>query len=360
MYWIDPIGDCRWTQFVERHSEASVFHTASWLQALRSTYGYWPIALTSCAPGVELNDGIPFCTIKSWISGSRLVSLPFSDHCQPLLKALGELPNFISYLYEQCRESRWKYIEIRPREIPEFLAENRVEREKHNQAFGCAPSVATHQEYDFHQIDLRADLHTIFNNFHKNCIQRKIQRAGRENLEYEIGRSDSNLENFYHLLLLTRRRHRLPPQPAAWFRSLRDSFGESLTIRLAFKDGRAIASILTLTHKNTVLYKYGCSDATLHNLGAMPMLFWRAIQEEKHRGAQRFDLGRSDLDNPGLSAFKEHLGGERSRLTYVRLGSRGPVMLSGESSLWLMRKIFARMPGGLAQMAGSMLYRHMG
>jgi lipid II:glycine glycyltransferase (peptidoglycan interpeptide bridge formation enzyme) len=276
------------------------------------------------------------------------------------LEAPAELPNFISYLQERCRQSRWRYIEIRPRKIPGVLEENRVQREKPNQDFGYAPNLATHQNYNFHQIDLRADLQTLFNNFHKNCIQRKIQRAERENLRYEAGRSNSNLRNFYQLLLLTRRRHRIPPQPMAWFWNLRDSFGKRLTIRIASKDGRPIASILTLVHKNTVFYKYGCSDSAFHNVGSMPMLFWNAIQEEKCRGVQQFDLGRSDLENPGLSAFKEHLGGECSRLTYFRLGSRGPIMPSGQSSMWLMREIFAHMPGVVAQMAGNMLYRHMG
>src|SRR5271157_227408 len=40
----------------------------------------------------------------------------------------------------------------------------------------------------------------------------------------------------------------------------------------------------------------------------MPLLFWKAIQEGKERGAREFDLGRSEIDNPGLVAFKNHLG----------------------------------------------------
>ena len=359
MHWIDPLGDRRWADFVERHPEASVFHTVPWLETLRRTYGYRPIALTSCPPYVELTAGIPFCEVKSWISGSRLVSLPFSDHCQPLLKTPDDLSGFIFYLEDHCRHLGYKYIELRPMDPARALAESQNRRKKQDQVSGCASTLRTHQEYNFHQIDLRADLRTIYDRFHKNCIRRKIQRARRENLEYEVGRSDSNLKNFYELLLLTRKRHRLPPQPIAWFRNLRDLFGERLVIRVVSHNGRPIGSILTLTHNKTIYYKYGCSDSAFHQLGAMPMLFWRTIEEEKCRGAERFDLGRSDLNNPGLSVFKLHLGAACSQMSYFRFWSHTPAVSSGNSS-YLTRKVFGRMPGSLAQFAGTLLYRHMG
>ena len=358
MYWIDPLRDPRWAH-LERHPQASVFHTASWLGALHRTYGYRPVALTSCPPGTELSAGIPFCEVRSWISGSRLVSLPFSDHCQPLVNTPGELLNFISCLEKHCTQLRWSYIELRPIELPAGLAEGQMSCAQHHPASESASTLRTYREYNFHQLNLRPSLRTIFDGFHKSCIRRKIQRAQRENLDYEAGRSDSHLEHFYELLLLTRRRHRLPPQPSIWFRNLRDLFGERLTIRVASKNGRPIGGVLTLTHNKTSYYKYGCSNATYHRLGAMPMLFWRAIEEEKYRGAERFDLGRSDLENRGLSVFKLHLGAACSQMSYFRFGSHAPDRSAGNSA-YLVRNVFARMPGRFAQFAGSLLYRHMG
>lgn len=365
MYWHDPLHDSAWSSLVARHPQGSVFHTLSWLEALRRTYGYRPVVLTSRSSGEELVDGIPFCEVKSWISGSRLVSLPFSDHCQPLLEPAADSRSFTEFLGE-CGLSGWKYIEIRmvepaPAEgVSLFQAKSGGGYQQGQPATldGCPFSVL-YRQYNFHRVDLRPDLGSIFNRFHKNCIQRKIHRAEREKLEYCAGRSDAELDKFYSLLLRTRRRHRLPPQPTAWFRNLRDCFGERLTIRVASHHGRPIASILSLVHKTTVVYKYGCSDADLHKLGAMPMLFWKAIQEEKLRGAQELDLGRSDVNNPGLSTFKEHLGGVRSELVYCRMGCH-PEAIIPARPLTAMHAVFARMPGPLAQVAGRMLYKHIG
>src|SRR5215469_8577561 len=350
MYWIDPVIDRRWTQFVEQHLQASVFHTAPWLEALRRTYGYMPTALTSCPPGKELNDGIAFCEVKSWVSGSRLVSLPFSDHCQLLLEPKGNLEPFARYLGKRGGASKWKYVEIRPLEPPnlEGSDSNNATRDHHydfqniRPQNGSACSFVKCEEYNLHKVDLRSDPETIFSNFHKNCIQRKIRRAEREGLQYEAGRSPSTFAKFYHLLLLTRRRHGLPPQPMAWFRNLAACFGDNLTIRVASKGGRPIASILTLLHKKTLVYKYGCSDPVLHKQGAMPMLFWKAIQEEKQRGAEEFDLGRSTINQPGLSAFKEHLGAACYRLSYYRLGQHE--LSIPDSNMRIAHAVFGRMP----------------
>jgi hypothetical protein len=52
---LDPTNDSRWAEFVERHPRASVFHTVGWLEALRRTYGYEPVAYTTSSPTGDLN-----------------------------------------------------------------------------------------------------------------------------------------------------------------------------------------------------------------------------------------------------------------------------------------------------------------
>jgi lipid II:glycine glycyltransferase (peptidoglycan interpeptide bridge formation enzyme) len=168
------------------------------------------------------------------------------------------------------------------------------------------------------------------------------------------------LAKFYHLLLLTRRRHQLPPQPKAWFRNLADRLGDRLTIRVLSKDDQPIASILTLSYKSTIVYKYGCSDVRFHNLGAMPLLFWKAIQEGKQQSVKEFDLGRSEVDNPGLVAFKEHLGARTVELSYFRLTRHRLPGHSRRRQMGVIRRVFGGMPDSVAQLAGRVLYRHMG
>src|SRR5580698_4409818 len=80
---VDPLNDPRWPSFLASHPDASIFHTREWLNAVHRTYNYKPIAFT-VSNGEELSNAVVFCRIRSWLTGNRLVSLPFSDHCQPL------------------------------------------------------------------------------------------------------------------------------------------------------------------------------------------------------------------------------------------------------------------------------------
>jgi len=343
VYSIDPTQDPRWAEFVSRNEQSSIFHTREWLLALRHTYRYDPIVFTTTSPAeLQIANGIVFCQVSSWLTGRRLVSLPFSDHCQPLVSGAADLAVVLKSL-EGCR--KWKYVELRPA-TDDML---RALRTTFNKS----------ESFQFHKIDLRPTLHAIYQTLHDSCIRRKIKKAEREGLAYEVGRSDLLLAKFHHLLLLTRRRHQLPPQPLGWFRNLVGFLASGLTIRVVSYGAVPIASMITLLHKNTLTYKYGCSDARFHNLGAMPWLFWRAIQESKELGATEFDLGRSDPADAGLLAFKGHLGAVRSELNYYR--SPGvPVRSAAGSGAALLRQTYARMPDLVFAGMGRLVYRHLG
>jgi CelD/BcsL family acetyltransferase involved in cellulose biosynthesis len=338
---IDPISDPRWRSLVERHPRASVFHTSGWLEALKRTYGYAPAVLTATPPQQALTGGVVFCRVSSWLTGRRIVSLPFSDHCDPLVNSSEELNRILAALRGEL-DHGWDYVEMRPVDCDPGLSD------RNKSATFCS-----------HRLDLRSSLQDLFSGLHKDCVRRKIRRASRERLTYEEGRSEAILERFYRLLGVTRRRHGVLPQPRAWFRNLMDCLGEKLQIRLALKDGNPVAGILTLRHKQTLVYKYGCSDKQFSNLGGTQMLLWNAIEEAKSGGLLEFDMGRSDWGNPGLIAFKDRWGAGRSVLTYSRYSNP----TDSASQKWVrgaLNRFVARVPEGFCTRASSSLYRHIG
>lgn len=343
VYEIDPLEDPRWEMFVKGHPWASVFHSTNWLRALQTTYRYDPIVFTTCAPDTPLTNGHVFCQVKSWLTGRRLVSLPFSDHCEPLVNNSTELDDVLLHIQKQVDAGEWKYIEIRPTTLSP----------------GIRTGLVKASTYSFHSLDLRNSTQELFHAFHKDCVQRKIRRAEREKLCYEEGNSESLLQKFYELLVLTRRRQCLPPQPLSWFRGLVAAFGNDLKIRVATKDKLPVASILTLAHKKSMVYKYGCSDASLHKLGGMPFLFWNAIREAKNNGLEEFEMGRSDMLNLGLISFKDHWGAASTRLSYWRYPQRPTSIASGWREA-ILHRIVPLTPNFALKTAGKILYRHIG
>jgi CelD/BcsL family acetyltransferase involved in cellulose biosynthesis len=342
LHAIDPFKDRRWKELVEAHPASSVFHSLEWLNALQSAYGYEPVVYTNCEPSEPLTAGLVFCKISSWLTGRRLVSLPFSDHCEPLVENPSQLDDLLRRVREVVNAEKWKYCEVRPLHSKTIV-----------------PSAfAVSNQYFWHAVDLRPSLDVIFKRLH-NSVQRNIRRAEREALTYEEGNSEQLLSQFYELVVETRRRQHLPPQPMQWFRSLIESFGTKLKIRMAFKNHVAIASILTLSHHRTVTYKYGASDAIMHRLGGVTLLFWNTIQQAKAAGFESMDLGRSDVNNEGLAVFKEHWGGVRSVLSYWRYPGRPPAR-ENATKQDIIRRIVKVAPDRALIAVGNLLYRHIG
>jgi lipid II:glycine glycyltransferase (peptidoglycan interpeptide bridge formation enzyme) len=136
--------------------------------------------------------------------------------------------------------------------------------------------------------------------------------------------------------------------------------GDKVSIRVASKNGRSIASILTLRYKQVLVYKYGCSDQRFNNLGGTQMLFWKAIQEAKNDGLRELDMGRSDGDNLGLIAFKDRWGGARSTSVYLRYPSEHSQSTWRTRHLDVAKHVFPYIPDGWLAAAGRVLYKHMG
>ena len=347
VFKIDPLRDDRWARLVARHPRSSIFHTAEWLSALQRTYGYEPISFTTSPPGRELESGLVFCEIESWLTGRRLVALPFSDHCEPLVNSAEELDVLI-LAAERHRVARAShYLELRTTASGAGVAHGR-----------------TSKNYLLHRLDLTPPVAEISSNLHRDCIQRKIRRATRDQIVCRDDRPDVLLASFYRLLVLTRRRHGLPPQPFSWFRNLIEVMGNRLNIAVAYKNDVPIAAILTLTHSGTIVYKYGCSDTRFNTSGATQLLLWRMILQAKQTGQAVIDFGRSDISAAGLIKFKERWGSSCTPLTYLRVGeSRQPVHHAFTKPQWLgraMRFSVEHAPTRVLSAASELIYRHAG
>ncbi len=340
---LDPLLDPRWERLVASHPSASAFHTSGWLKALARTYGFRPVALTSTAAGKLLSVGVVFCEVRSGFTGARLISLPFSDHCQPLFDGASDGLDLEQWMEGECARGKWKYLELRP------IAWDS----------SSGSTLVTTETYWLHTLDLAPSIERIFRNTHKSCFQRRVRHAEHENLVYERSATDRLVDDFYKLLIITRKRHMLLPQPREWFQNLMTEMHPNAEIRVARKDGVPVAAILTLRHRGTTVYKYGCSDARFHRLGGIPFLFWRLIEESKLEGVEQIDFGRTELENTGLTEFKDRIGTTRvqmSNLRYPKSEQTSGVQLSrmgGE------RKLISFLPNVVSSTMGRLVYRHI-
>src|SRR5580704_13878709 len=159
---INPLTDPRWPEFLGRQPRASVFHTPGWLEAVSRTYGYRPTVFTASGPDdSELANGLVLCRVQSWLTGRRFVSLPFSDHCEPLGANQEDLALLLSGIEERAMAENCKYVELRPT----------------SGLLGIRSDWRTSHGFYLHRLDLRPGATAVFGRFHRDCVRRKIRRA---------------------------------------------------------------------------------------------------------------------------------------------------------------------------------------
>jgi lipid II:glycine glycyltransferase (peptidoglycan interpeptide bridge formation enzyme) len=191
--------------------------------------------------------------------------------------------------------------------------------------------------------------------------RRNIRRAGERGVEVQRG-GPEQLETFYRLHLLTRRRLGVPVQPSRFFallgeRVLDRGLGFVLTARV---DGQPAAAAVFLEWNGTLVYKYGASDPRFWDARANNLLFWTAIRDAALRGCHTLDFGRSDLADDGLRRFKAGWGAREEPLHYTVFGGSNPQQdePAGGRASAMLAQVIRRSPLWVCRMLGETLYRY--
>jgi CelD/BcsL family acetyltransferase involved in cellulose biosynthesis len=339
---IDPISDPAWLALIEDSGSATIFHHPEWLRLLRSQYGY---SLSACCVEEEgeIEAGIPIARIESRLTGRRLVSLPFSDVCPPVLSP-GAKPTALDALGAALAEERRR---------------TGLDLTVHG-PLPNAPGAFVQRRFFHHVLPLSGDPATVESRYSKSQVKRGIKKALREGLRAERRTDIAALDAFYALHLKTRRKLGAPTQPKRFIRRFERLFDAGLGfVVLVLDDGRPIAAAVFLTYNGTVTYKYGASD--VRALGKRPnnLLFSEAIRWACESGFQTLDFGRTDVENEGLRAFKRSWGASEDELSYTYFVDREP---SPDPRLRdrLMSAVIRRSPPTVSRLVGETFYGHFG
>lgn len=241
------------------------------------------------------------------LRGRRLIALPFSDHCAPLL--LGD--RYLSPLLDALGAFRQQR-EIGTLEIRWALEE--------------APGTYRGEAFYLHETDLAPDPETVIARFHRTRVRQPIALADRAGIVIRRAEGMEDLRTFYRLHLRTRSRLGTPVQPFRFFSMLR----ERLLLRdlgfilLAEHGGRAVAGGVFLHWNGTLTYKFGASDPESRSHAPNHALLLEAIRWGCREGMTRFDWGRTEPAHEGLRAFKRGWGAREVLSASTILADRPP------------------------------------
>jgi FemAB-related protein (PEP-CTERM system-associated) len=346
---INPCEDQGYDQYVISHPRGTFYHLSLWKEVLEQTYGYEPYYLASLDDNNEIDGILPLVLIKSPLTGKRFVSLPFSNVCGPLGKSASVIQTLVKEAIIHTRELNCNYLELRTQGNP-------VEME-----------VMGFHRSDYFQssiVKLSSNSSMLWSNFPDRSLRKDIRKAIRSGIKVKMDQNGDGLKQFYKLLLKTRKKHGLPPQPYSFFENLWAKMYPSNYIKLllAEYEGKIIAGLIILLYKKTVIGGYIGSDSHYMNLRPHQFICWKAMEWGCENGFQYFDFLRTAQDNEGLKYYKKRWGSNEIETPYFYYPKPMGMTSVHENSLKyrMITAFWRKIPSLVTPMGGRILYRHFG
>ena len=291
---VDPRSDPRWQQLVSGPG-GSLFTSPPWLTALSETYGFeYQGRLLVDSSGAPV-AGVAWADIDD-LRGARRIALPFSDRADPVV----------------ADADTWRAV------APDAFAGNLPFRLRCLETSPAVadPRFATTGEAAWHETRLDRPLDELQSAL-RPATRRNIATADRAGVKVDLSEDVDAVREYHRLhVLLRKRKYRLLGQPPEFFEQLHKAFAPRRAIRtaLAMVGGRPVAGAMYLVWGDTVYYKFGASSAEHLRLRPNDALHWALIQWAGTRGLRALDWGLSDLDQPGLCAYKRNWASTEGRI----------------------------------------------
>jgi hypothetical protein len=337
----NPLDAGDWDARLSKFAATSIFHSSAWAKVLSETYGFTPVYLSTFR-GDDLDAALPLMEVKSRITGTRGVSLPFTDECEPVSASDSSVTPLVEEALQLGRNRNWKYVEFRG---GKNLFDN------------AAPSLS----FFGHQLNLSGDANSLFNRL-ESSVRRAIRKAENSGLKIEFSNTLEATSDYFSLHCKTRRQHGIPPQPFRFFQKIHAHIlaqNSGVIVTAKFQE-TPVASAMFLFSGTKAIYKFGASDKSFQELRANNLVMWEGIKWLANKGIGTLRFGRTSQNSEGLRRYKLGWGSEEYLIHYYKFDLRRNALVTDrdEAAGWHNR-IFRAMPIFMSRWAGNLLYRHV-
>jgi FemAB-related protein (PEP-CTERM system-associated) len=334
---------------LEQQAQDVFYYQPAWIRLITSMYGYSVEWLTTTNQDGRITGLLPLCLLSSPLTGKRVVTLPFSDHCPLLAEDEASANDLIDQAIRRAKAQKARYLELRT---------------GGNAVLAARADLTQSDLYVRWALPLAADPDALWSSFRKP-IQRQIKKSQNQGVQVRLAQRREEVEHYYRLHLQTRsKKHGMPAQPRQYFYGLWDAFAAQggVQVLLAEYEGSVIASMILLASGATVRYAYGASDETYLHLAPNNLLMWKAIEWGCQQGYQTLDMGRTACENEGLMEFKRRWGAIKEPLPYYYYPQVDGLVSTSEQSrkFQLLTTCWRQLPLQVSGPLGGRLYKHLG
>jgi CelD/BcsL family acetyltransferase involved in cellulose biosynthesis len=335
----DPRTDPRW-EMLAAGSQGSLFTSPPWIRSVCDTYGLTPQARVATDAEGRPTGGFVWVPISD-ISGDRLVSLPFSDRAEPLITGGAKWSDLVNDAL--CTDVPLK---IRCLDSAAPTRDTRLVRTA---------------EAAWHYTPLGVAVPELFGQLNP-ATRRNIATADRNNVRVDPITGMAAVRTYHRLhVSLRKHKYRLLAQPVAFFERIWHEFSsqDGIVTFLAYVDGEPVAGAVYLAWNDDLYYKFGASLAGTLPLRPNDAVTWAALRWASERGFRLVDWGLSDLEQPGLIAYKRKWASVERRIVTLHSHDADDDR-TGDHLLGKLTHLLTEdsVPDHITERAGALLYRY--
>lgn len=347
---INPMDDFRWDTFVENHPHGTIFQHSAWMTVIAKTYKQViPLCFIARDEKKNIRSGLPCFIVKSFLTGKRMVSLPFTSFCDPLVFDDETLKNILNGVINQVCKISASFFELRTFKISQNISDERLKR---------------HDYHKIHILETGEGFEKIRKKFNNDSTIRSVKKAYKSGVKIREGRSLDDLIKYYSIHSMTRKRLGFPIQPFRLFKNMLDIMSEKgyFVLLLAEYDKKAIGGGIFFKHKDTVYFEHGASVHEYLDFRPNHLVLWEAIERACAEGYDIFNFGKTPIDNRGLMEFKSRWGSKIVDAPYYYYPKIKGMMSLEQNGLkyTVLRHLARKLPLPFAKMMGIFAYRHLG
>ncbi len=329
--------------FVAACPEGTAFHRPAWVLSVSKACGHeWRYLLAEDGAGA-LQGILPLHLIHSALFGRAVVSSGFAvgggiladnDHAIQLLA---------DEAWSLAERLSFPTVELRGGSVPDGQWQNRQ-----GVYAGFVNPLADDAESQLLAIPRK---------------QRAEIRKGLANdLGVRVGTGEQDRSDHYAVYAESVRNLGTPVFPRVLFDEVMDRFGEDAEILTVAHDGKPVASVLSLYHKQTVMPYWGGGTWDARRFRANDVMYYSLMNHARERGCRSFDFGRSKYGT-GAFSFKKNWGFEPKPLSYATRTADGEGVrdINPMSPKYRVQvALWQRLPLPVANRIGPMIARGLG
>lgn len=298
----DPGDRAAIARFVADAPDATAFHRLEWVEAVEAATGHRAHVLLAERDGA-IAGLLPLHAAHSPLFGRALVSSGFAVGGGVLgdpaeAQALGEAA------CELARRLSCPTLELRGGPLPQG-PEWHVKLDSHA---GFVTALAPDDEAQLLAVPRKQ--------------RAEVRKGLGHGMEVRIGRAAEDRAMHYAVYAESVRNLGTPVFPRTLFDAVMDRFGADADILTVLHEGRAVASVLSLYHRGSVMPYWGGGVHAARGLRANDVMYYALMCHARARGCDRFDFGRSKAES-GAYHFKRNWGFTPEPLAYAHWTADG-------------------------------------